>query len=298
MTPPTETPATETSPAEPAVTSVVEIFDVASGRRSVVFETDRHVEAPNWSRDGSSLLLNGGGRLFVLDLAAPTGLRPLDTGTATSVNNDHGFSPDGTQIAISNQVDGSSIVFVLPSAGGEPRRVTAAGPSYWHGWSPDGSTLAYVGARNSQFDIYAIDVAGDADGAAEPRQLTDYAAPDDGPDYSPDGSTLYFNSARTGVMKIWAMNPDGSDQRQLTDDAEYADWFPHPSPDGRSVVLLSYDATVTGHPGGQTVRLRMLDVATGEVTVLCELFGGQGTINVPSWAPDSSAFAFVSYRQA
>jgi TolB protein len=286
-----------TAPNDTPVISVVEIFDVASGARSTVYEADRHIEAPNWSRDGSTLLLNGGGRLFVLDLAAPTALRELDTGTATSCNNDHGFSPDGTQIAISNQVDGSSIVFVLPSAGGEPRRVTATGPSYWHGWSPDGSTLAYVGARAGQFDIYVIDVAGDVDGATEPRQLTDYPAPDDGPDYSPDGSTIYFNSARTGVMKIWAMNADGTDQRQLTDDDAYADWFPHPSPDGTKLVLLSYDAAVTGHPGGQPVRLRMLDIATGAATELCELFGGQGTINVPSWAPDSTAFAFVSYRQ-
>lgn len=277
------------------MTSVVEIFDLAGGTRSTVFETGAHVEAPNWSRDGSSLLLNGAGRLFVLDLGDPTGLHLLDTGSATSCNNDHGYSPDGSQIAISNQVDGSSIVFVLPSVGGEPRRVTAVGPSYWHGWSPNGSTLAYVGVRDGQFDIYAIDVAGDVEGSAVARRLTDYAAPDDGPDYSPDGSTIYFNSARTGVMKIWAMNADGTDQRQLTDDDAFADWFPHPSPDGTSVVLLSYDATVTGHPGGQVVRLRLLDVGTGTVRTLCELFGGQGTMNVPSWAPDSSAFAFVSY---
>lgn len=288
---------TMTPPTEATGTSVVEIFDVASGERSTLFETDAHVEAPNWSRDGSSLLLNGGGRLHLLDVGRPNALRLLDTGFATSCNNDHGFSPDGTQIAISNQVDGASIVFVLPSAGGEPRRITSVGPSYWHGWSPDGSTLAYVGARNGQFDIYAIDLAGDVDGAAVARQLTDYAAPDDGPDYSPDGSTIYFNSARTGVMKIWAMNADGSEQRQLTDDEAFADWFPHPSPDGRCVVLLSYDATVAGHPGGQLVKLRMLDLATGTVRTLCELYGGQGTINVPSWAPNSSAFAFVSYRK-
>ena len=287
-----------TPPTEASVTSVVEIFDLASSQRSTLFETGAHVEAPNWSRDGSSLLLNGGGRLFVLDLGDPADLQILDTGTATSCNNDHGFSPDGTQIAISNQVDGSSIVFVLPSGGGEPRRITSVGPSYWHGWSPDGSTLAYVGARDGQFDIYAIGVAGDVDGTAKARRLTDYAAPDDGPDYSPDGSTIYFNSARTGVMKIWAMNADGSGQRQLTDDDAYADWFPHPSPDGRWLVLLSYDATVVGHPGGQVVRLRLIDLRSGAATTLCELFGGQGTMNVPSWAPDSSAFAFVSYRQS
>jgi len=286
MTPATDAPRT----------SVVEIFDVATRTRSTVFESEAHVEAPNWSRDGSSLLLNGGGRLLVLELSDPTYLRPLDTGSATSCNNDHGYSPDGSQIAISNRVDGASIVFVLPNGGGEPRRITSAGPSYWHGWSPDGSTLAYVGARNGQFDIYAIDVAGDVDGGAVARQLTDYPEPDDGPDYSPDGSTIYFNSARTGVMKIWAMDADGSRQRQLTDDEAFADWFPHPSPDGRSVVLLSYDSTVAGHPGGQLVRLRMLDVATGTVRTLCEVSGGQGTINVPSWAPDSSAFGFVSYR--
>ena len=286
-----------TSSTSAPLTSLVEIFDLATGGRRTLLETGRHVEAPNWSRDGAHLLVNGGGRLFRIRLDEPT-LEPLDTGFATACNNDHGYSPDGTMIAISNQVDGASMVFVLPAEGGEPRRITATGPSYWHGWSPDGSTLAYVGAHDGQFDVYAV--AADPGAADPPRRLTDHPAPDDGPDYSPDGATIYFNSARTGVMKIWAMDADGSHQRQVTADPAYADWFPHPSPDGRWIVLLSYDSGVTGHPGGQTVRLRLLDLSSGEpgaISDLCELFGGQGTINVPSWSPDSSSFAFVSYRQ-
>ena len=216
----------------------------------------------------------------------------IDTGFATRINNDHGLSPDGTLLAISDQSQGDrkSRIYVLPAKGGEPRRVSESGPSYWHGWSPDGKTLAYCAERNGEYDVYTIP----ADGGEE-RRLTTEPGLDDGPDYSPDGKFIYFNSDRTGRMKIWRMNSDGSDPIQITND-EYNDWFPHPSPDGRWIVFLSYDKDVEGHPANQDVMLRLIPVEGGEIRVLAKLFGGQGTINVPSWSPDSRNLAFVSYR--
>ena len=217
----------------------------------------------------------------------------IDTGIANRCNNDHGISPDGTQLVISDQSQErrQSLIYVLPIDGGTPRRVTPLGPSYWHGWSPDGKTLAYCAERDGKFDVYSIGV----DGGRE-VQLTNAEGLDDGPDYSADGRYIYFNSERTGTMRIWRMDSDGGNQVQVTNDEEYADWFPHPSPDGKSIVFLSYDGSVKGHPANKDVALRIMPVSGGKPRILAQLFGGQGTINVPSWSPDSKYVAFVSYR--
>jgi Tol biopolymer transport system component len=97
-------------------------------------------------------------------------------------------------------------------------------------------------------------------------------------------------------MKIWRMHADGSNQEQVTSGALLVDWFPHPSPDGKWLVFLSYDKTVTGHPADKDVVLRIMPLGGGAPRVVATLFGGQGTINVPSWSPDSKNVAFVSYR--
>ncbi|UCD48788.1 MAG: TolB family protein [Phycisphaerales bacterium] len=276
---------------EPVLESTLEIVPIASGDRRVVYHTRDHIEAPNWSRDGKYLLFNSGGRIYRIPVEG--GMPKLiDTGFATRCNNDHGLSPDGRQLAISDQSQegGKSLIYIVPAFGGTPRRVTALGPSYWHGWSPDGKTLAYCAERDGEYDVYTIP----AEGGAE-RRLTTAAGLDDGPDYAPDGQTIYFNSVRTGTMQIWRMNADGSDQHQVTFD-EYNDWFPHPSPDGRWIVFVSYEKDVEGHPANKDVMLRLMPTAGGEIQVLARLFGGQGTINVPSWSPDSRSIAFVSYR--
>lgn len=289
--------------AAAAVESLLEIVEIATGTRRVVHRAPVRFEAPNWSRDGRTLLVNQQGGLYRLPVDGGTPER-LDTGDLTACNNDHGYSPDGTRLAISCGPGGSR-VYVLPAAGGTPRLVTPDSPSYWHGWSPDGLTLAYVARRGDDFDIYTVPVEGGPE-----RRLTTARGLDDGPDYTPDGRWIYFNSERTGTMRIWRMRPDGSDQQQVTSDAAYADWFPHPSPDGRWLVWLSYAADVQGHPPNKDVVLRLmpLDAAPpppGAATprsverharVIASLFGGQGTINVPSWAPDSRRLAFVSYR--
>lgn len=273
------------------VESTLEIVPIASTDRRVLHHAMEHFEAPNWSRDGDYLLFNQGGRIYRI---AATGGDPqvVDTGFATRCNNDHGISFDGTTLAISDQSreGGQSLIYVLPVEGGTPRRVTALSPSYWHGWSPDGRTLTYCADRNGEFDVYTIPL----DGGEETR-LTTAPGLDDGPEYSPDGQYIYFNSERTGRMQIWRMRPDGSRQEQVTDD-EYNNWFAHPSPDGRYIVFLSYLPDVTGHPANQDVMLRLMPVDGGAIRVIAKLFGGQGTINVPSWSPDSSSIAFVSYR--
>jgi Tol biopolymer transport system component len=265
---------------------------IESTDRKVLYHTVGHFEAPNWSRDGKYLLFNRDGKIFKIPVTGGGEPELINTGFAVKCNNDHGISPDGSQLAISDQSkgEGKSLIYIVPVTGGTPKQITPVGPSYWHGWSPDGKTLAYCAERNGNFDVYTVPV----DGGTETR-LTSAPGLDDGPEYSPDGKYIYFNSERTGTMQIWRMNADGSDQKQVTSD-EFNNWFAHPSPDGKWIVFLSYEKDVKGHPANKDVMLRLMPAAGGDIKVLAKLFGGQGTINVPSWSPDGSTIAFVSYR--
>lgn len=286
------------STAAPVLYSTLETVTLETTIRHVVYSGPTHFEAPNWSRDGSYFLFNRNGHLEKLPVKGGEA-EVINTSPQDHLNNDHGISPDGTMLAISDNSQPAksstgeethdSLVYVLPVAGGTPRRLTRTGPSYWHGWSPDGKTLAFVGLRNGDFDIYTVPVAG-----GDETRLTTAKGLDDGPEYSPDGEYIYFNSERTGHMQIWRMKPDGSGQEQVFSD-EYNNWFPHISPDGKWMVFLTYERDVTGHPENKDVMLRLMSLDDKKITVLAKLFGGQGTINVPSWAPDSKSLAFVSY---
>jgi hypothetical protein len=284
------TPAPAAS-GQPKLYSTLETITVASTDGRVVYVAPGRFEAPNWTRD-NMLLFNGDGRLrrIPVDGGKP---ETIDTGIATRLNNDHAISADGTMIAISDQSqeEHRSLVYVVPIGGGTARKVTAKSPSYLHGWSPDGKTLAFCGERNGNFDVYTIPAAG-----GEETRLTTAEGLDDGPEYSPDGKYIYFNSIRSGLMQIWRMKPDGRGQEQVTADDGYNNWFAHISPDGLRIVFLTYEKGVSGHPENKDVTLRIMTLADGRITVLAKLFGGQGTINVPSWSPDGRRLAFVSYQ--
>jgi Tol biopolymer transport system component len=284
-----------------AVESTLEIMDMTGAEsRHVVRHFIGKIEAPNWSKDGGSLIYNSNGLLYRIPV---TGGPPavIDTGAQKKNNNDHGLSPDGTMLAISDQSqpDDQSRIYVLPVTGSpKPRLVVShpKAPSYWHGWSPDGRLLAFTASRpaTADYDIYAKPWKGGAE-----KRLTTAKGLDDGPEYSPDGKWIYFNSARSGAMQIWRMRPDGSGQQQVTADASLRDWFPHFSPDGKWIVFISFgtDVDVEDHPPNRDVMLRIMPAdGSAPPRVLTRLFGGQGTINVPSWSPDSKRIAFVSYR--
>ncbi len=279
--------------------SVLEILDVHSGRLEKIHASAQPFEAPNWTTDGTALIYNlsgraeGWGRLCRFELATrKTSL--LATEPINRSNNDHVLSFDGTMLGISDANPGhggQSRIFTWPLHGGTPKPITPLTPSYLHGWSPDGKFLVFTGGRTNKFDIYKIL----ADGSGVEIRLTDAAGLNDGPEYTPDGKYIYFNSSRTGKMQIWRMQPDGSGQEPVTDD-EFNNWFPHISPDGKWIVFISFPAAIkpTEHPYYQRCYLRLLPIAGGQPKVIAYVYGGQGTMNVPSWSPDSQRIAFVS----
>lgn len=276
--------------------SRMETLDVHTGMRKVLFESEHSVQAPNWTVDGKELIYNSNGYLYRYNLETGQ-ISYLNTGFATRNNNDHVITFDGEQIAISHHVaedNNQSTIYILPIEGSDnPRQVTGTGlgHAFLHGISPDNKTVIFTGWRNGKYDIYAADV-----NTMEETQLTDTPFLDDGSEYSPDGEYIYFNSNRTGAMQLWRMRADGSEQTQLTFDENFNDWFPHISPDGEWILFISYGTDVASgdHPFYKHVTLRLMPVSGGEPVILAYLYGGQGTINVPSWSPDSRYVGFVS----
>jgi Tol biopolymer transport system component len=274
--------------------SHIETMDVTTGNREIIYSSPASLQAPNWMADNKSLIYNSNGSIYKLDFKK---LAPevLNTDTVKRNNNDHVLSFDGKMLGLSSS-DGkyNSIVYTVPAAGGIPKRITAVGPSYLHGWSPDKKFLVYTAERgNGNLDIYRISSQG-----GQELRFTSTAGLDDGPEYSPDGKYIYFNSVRSGTMQLWRMNSDSTNPVQLTSD-EFNNWFPHISPDGKWIVFLSFlkDVKPDDHPFYKHVYIRMMPVGYGQPKVIAYVYGGQGTINTPSWSPDSKKIAFVSNTQ-
>lgn len=275
--------------------SILEIYDVETDTHGVIKEFPYLIEAPNWSKDGRYLTYNSDGRIFKFDLETKESTEvPMDF--VTNCNNDHVLSPDGESIAVSHGVkeDGKSRVYTVSLSGGVPRLITPLAPSYLHGWSPDGKTLAYCAERNGEFDVYTIS----AEGGVETR-LTDAPGLNDGPEYDSAGEYIWFNSVRSGLMQAWRMKANGTEQTQMTFDENWNTWFPHISPDRTKVVMIAYkkgDVAPGEHVPHKYVELRLMNADGSDLKTIVELFGGQGTINVNSWSPDSKKFAYVRYR--
>ena len=294
----------QTPPAaapRPPARSLISIYDLEKKTTEVVYTAPDVMEAPNWTPDGKYLMINGGGKLFRLAVGVK-GAQPEEIHTPTPINNDHAISRDGKLLGLTvrSGPGAGPQTWVAQADGSEPKKLTENYPSYFHAWSPDGKWMAFTGGRNGNYDLYRVAVTG-----GEEQRLTSHAAYDDGADYSPDGKWIYWNSDRTGNFDIWRMpaagaGPDDKLAQQVTSDAQ-EDWFPHPSPDGKWMLVISFEPGTKGHPPNKTVQLRIMPLPGAklkktEMRVVTTIFGGQGTINVNSWSPDSKKFAFVSYE--
>jgi Tol biopolymer transport system component len=275
----------------------LETMNVFTGVRKSVYEKPGRFEAPNWMPDGKQLLFNMDGLLYKIPVLGGDIIR-LNTGEIKSNNNDHGISFNGKLLAISSHREGmpggGSTVYVLPLKGGKPKMVTENTPSYFHGWAPNNKEVVYVAQRNGRniYNIYRNSVKGGKEVALTDLKPGEHV---DGCEYSPDGKYIYYNGSHTGSMQLWRMKPDGSEREQLTSD-KYNNWFPHISPDGKWIAFISFPPEVeaNSHPSYKRVMLRLMPASGGAPKVIAYLYGGQGTINVPSWSPDSQQIAFVS----
>jgi Tol biopolymer transport system component len=277
--------------------SILETFDIVTGERRVLNTFDYLIEAPNWLRDGETLIFNSDGHIYKYDIAQAQAVK-FDTGMCLNCNNDHVPSPDNSLLAVSDNsaADGKSHIYALPMSGGKPRLITAKGNSYLHGWSVDGQTLTYCAIREdngNNGEIYTISAAG-----GDETNLTLGEGFNDGPEFAPDDH-IWFNSTRSGLMQIYRMDRDGGNVTMMTH-TESNNWFAHVSPDGQKVVYLAYqvrDLQPHQHLANKNVEIRLIDIDGCNTRPLMTLFGGQGTINVNSWSPDSRKIAFVSYSQ-
>lgn len=276
--------------------STMETMNVETGDRKILFQSAHSLQAPNWVNADKDLVYNSNGFLYRYTFATQT-VRQINTGYATNNNNDHVFSFDEKLLGISNHNpddNGNSSIYLMdPQGDSLPLKITkdGVGNSYLHSISLDNQTLLFTGFRNDKYDIYAIDV-----NSQKETQLSDTKGLDDGSEYAPDGKHIYFNSNRTGPMQLWRMDADGSNPEQLTSDENYNDWFPHISPDGKWIVFISFSPEVPSddHPFYKQCTLRLMPVSGGTPKIIAYIYGGQGTINVPSWYSDSKYIAFVT----
>ncbi|MEZ4775732.1 MAG: hypothetical protein R3D00_21310 [Bacteroidia bacterium] len=275
----------------------METMNVFDGKRKVIYEKNGRFEAPNWMPDGKKLLFNMDGSLYKIPVEGGE-IEKLNTGDIARNNNDHGISFNGKLLAISSHRDGlpggGSTVYVLPLEGGTPQMVTENTPSYFHGWAPNNKEVVYVAQRNggTVYNVYKNTIDGKNEVALTDNKKGEHV---DGCEYSPDGKYVYFNASYTGTMQLWRMKPDGSEKEQVTFD-EYNNWFPHISPDGKWIAFISFglDVAPNDHPSYKRVMLRLMPASGGAPKTIAYLYGGQGTINVPSWSPDSKHISFVS----
>jgi len=276
--------------------SNMEILNVITGHRMVLFNSAHSLQAPNWISNDNLLVYNSNGYLYKYRFRTKE-VKQINTGFAVNNNNDHVFSMDEKILGISNNNPddgGSSSIYIMnPKGDSIPKKIThdGVGASYLHGISPDNKTLVHTGMRNGKYDIYGIDIE-----SREEFQLTDTKDLDDGPEYSPDGKYIYFNSNRTGYMQLWRMDPDGGNPEQLTFDENFKDWFPHISPDGKWIAFISFppETEFGDHPFYKHCTLRIMPAEGGTPKIIAYIYGGQGTINVPSWSKDSQRIAFVT----
>ncbi len=267
---------TEINAQNGKIISKLEVYTIANGERKEIYRENTLFEAPNWSHDGTYFIINENGLLYKIGLKGKT-KKLIPTDFADRCNNDHGISPDGQTLVISNNdriegaSSGSSRIYTLPIEGGVPSLVTPKYPSYWHGWSPDGKDLVYTAKRDGDFDIYKIAVTG-----GKEIRLTSVKGLDDGPEYSPYGNYIYYNSMQSGKMEIWRMKADGSEKEQITNDS-YSNWFPHPSPKGDLLVYLSYlEDQGDRHPAMKSVALRLLDLKSNKPHYVVHLYRWPG----------------------
>jgi len=220
--------------------------------------------APEWSPDGTRIAFSRDGNIWVID-SDGSNLQQL-----TTASHDYApsWSPDSEKIAFWGYRpwgDGAEIWVMNSDGSGQQAIRDVSGYDFYQpSWSPNGTKIVYYGAvryGGSDHEIYVMD----ADGS-NTQQLTDNGGNDRNPIWLPDGSRIvYISDQNGGSYDLWSMNPDGTDQVQLTTGMDIlgddrSGGRIDVSPGGERVVFASnngngYDIWLATPEGGGPVRL-------------------------------------------
>lgn len=274
--------------------SSIEFLDVAKGEVTLLLSSNTRMSAPTWFPDGKTLLCNAHGRMHQFSMTDRM-LKLVDTECLSETHCDYGLSPDGSQLALTNSYSCENArIYIRDMQTGEIRIIVNRSPAWFHGWSPDGRQLIYTCFRNGAWAIAQTRSDG-----TKPEQIllrSDAFSSRwlDGPEFSPDGRYIWFSSDRTGTMQIWRRELETGINEQMTD-GEDASFFPHPSPDGAHVCFLKKKG-VEGHwRQDGLAELWLLSLDGSAPRHLHTVYGGLGTLNLPSWSPTGEGFAYARY---
>ena len=238
---------------------LVSVDDGSQTRISV--EGSDQVWMPDYAPDGrivASVVTGEVGRLVVMD-ADGTDQRVVHEDAAVFHHAE--WSPDGSQIAFTAEVDDNAEILVVPGEGGDAIRLTDDPATDWGpSWSPDGSEIVFTSDRDGDPDLYVMPSTG-----GEPVQVTNAPGTEAGPAWSPDGAWIAFDTDEAGNADIALIHPDGTGFTALTSEPAY-DSAPSWSPDGARIsfssdrseeadlYVMEADGTdvrnLTKHPGG------------------------------------------------
>jgi hypothetical protein len=279
-----------------ATPSRVTTIEIGGSSPKVVLDSPHRFAAPEWTPDGTSLIVNGGGTLWRLPAlgGSPT---PIAIARSGWIDINHSVSPDGKSLAFT-----SGALWKVASDGGEPVQVTANPGNYVHGWSPDGKGLMVSSNRGQGIDLFSISPE-----SGEERRLTTSPRLDDAGQSSSDGRWLYFVSDRSGNREIWRIpasgeGPGGSKAERITsDDRQNAS--PRPSPDGKWLIYLSYPPRSPFNAIDRDVLIRRIPLpvdgpvkAPVKAEDVVRIVGGHGTLGSRPFSPDGRRFVYSSFE--
>ena len=201
------------------------VYDIGTGRQTLVSQSRNPTFAPRWSPDGRHILysmaVNGNTDIYRVPATGGQSVRLTDN---PGIDIGGSYSPDGSQIVFESDRSGSQQIYVMNADGSNQRRISfGAGRAATPEWSPRGDQIAFT-HMGGNFRIAVMSPSGQ-----NVRFLTD-SWQDEAPTWSPNGRIVQFfrterGSGRTGLYQV---DLTGRNERRLPTPADASDpaWGP------------------------------------------------------------------------